>query len=807
MSFRGKDTFLMMFLIGVLSSCSWWGGEKDQSSNITIDSTDVLRFGDVSCIKNIGSFFSDYFHGRSSTYEIDDMKVCIETTLDTMFDFAYKDDEVGFNRERMKNVLTSVIGENDSFDLEELSDLIFLLKRFFVGGGKNNFYKEEWESFKPALNDIALALDESKLSAKTIFFSSKDVELLAREKMYTTLEKSFKSFDEIKNKYAKTLEIEELESLVSALLSVSSLDIFTPVALTGRKILYPIESIFEAEQKNFMSVVWDVFYIQSRLRELNFSQGLLIGESNGDLIKLTRVLTSRLKSWSSTYSDEYFFTTETIKKMITHFYDIGFFANKISGVKPINDTIENMFIRVFGGASLTVEDFELLDDVFENWASYYPKLIANLDDEWAKDVYSILKNDSQDLKSSSTIDRLLGGFDEPKFVSGPSSPIHILYDKDRELSPLQLYFDKALKHIFLVLAEPITKAYNPEINSQRLDADVVFNTDGLDRLLIDFRPLGLELGFINRYSCDSSTRIYIESNLLTQNANGDEFISLIEAAEWLGTMISTSSLTNHIFSKVKTECAYQGEEVYSYPFYKRSCFKESMFNDPANLESYFPGLLNYLSILRSPDQRNRFQDQIDGWFNYANSYYEFNELNDQFFETVFMNQMNTCLQVKDDSMYLEFPLSRSEFNATIATLIYVENFFAKYDTTGVGGLISSGLSGPDLIIDGQELSNFIKDKVHRDEYQNLIVAGIRENAWARRFGSAARWKKRIKNLPEWAALMDRQRLTDLIHSVMSDIADVDQLEENFCEQIMESSLRGSVISFDTEAALQCPAVD
>ena len=65
------------------------------------------------CIKDTGSFFSGYFQGRSSTLkEIESMKDCMESTIDLMFEFAYKDDEIGFNRARIKNVLSSVVGSS-----------------------------------------------------------------------------------------------------------------------------------------------------------------------------------------------------------------------------------------------------------------------------------------------------------------------------------------------------------------------------------------------------------------------------------------------------------------------------------------------------------------------------------------------------------------------------------------------------------------------------------------------------------------------------------------------------------------------
>ena len=808
MSFRGKTFLFLLAFSLLLPSCSWWGDENVQSTGIALDTSSVIKFGDINCIKNTGAFFADYFYGRSSVSEIRDMQKCVENTLDSMFDLAYKNDEVGFNRTRIKNVLESVISQNRSYDLDELADLIFRLKRFFVGGGKDSFFKEEWERFRPDLAEVANALIASHKSSKTIFFSGKDKNLLEREEFYHRLSNSFKAIDRVKNKHPKTLEIKEIESLVSVLLKVSDLDHFTPLAMTARKIIYPTEEIFEKEQGVFLKTVWDVFEIQTRAREISFTQGILVGESSADVIKALGILTDRLQVWSGEYPETFSFSTDHIKQLIDQMYDIGFLNDIMENADPINETVENVFKRIFGSTKIKQKDFTLLREIFNGWAQYYPRLLVDLDAEWAKTVYSVLVD--EELKTGTRtkeMAKMLDVFDQPNFISGPSTPIHILYDKRRTLTPEEVYLDKSLKQLFLALAEPVMKAYNPELNEKTSGIGVIFNTKGLDRLLIDFRPIGLELGFINRYSCNSSTRIFTESNLLTKNANGDGFISLIEAAEWLGTMIVTSSLTDHVFSRIEKECAYKGEHVYGYPFYNRECFKKSMFNNKENIENYFPGFLTYMDILRSDSRRKVFEEQMGGWVNYAKSYYAYNELDPNFFETVFMNQMNACFQVKDKEAYLDFPLSRAEFNATIATLIYVENFYSSYDTTGFKSLWADEPQGPDLIIDGGEVSVFARDKVNEDNTRTIAKA-IRSESWlARRYGHEERWVNTLRGLPEWAVKMDRQRLTDIIKNIMSDTLVVDPLEQNYCEQVMNSAMNTGTVAYDTEARLQCPAVE
>ena len=793
-----------------ISSCSWWGdkGKSAQSTGVTLSVGNVLRFDDMRCIKNTGSFFSGYFQGRSSTSEIQSMKGCMESTIDLMFEFAYKDDAIGFNRARVKNVLSSVVGSSYEDSLDDLSDLLFRLKRFFIGGGKDSFFKEEWERFKPNLKWIADAFISSQGDAvELIFFSDRDKGLIEREGLYERLSQSFSTIDRIKNKYPKTLKIEEIEALLSSLLKVSNLDRFIPLIMAARQIIYPIENIFKFEQGSFLKTTWDVLEFQSRVREIDFGVGIFLEESLADFIKSLRILTRNFKLWSEAHPDTFSFNIDEVEKIILQMFEVEFLSNKMANFSKINESIKNILSSLFDGKIMTKEDFVFLSEIFEKWANYYPKLLEGLNLQWADNVHSVLKNDeSFSSKNHETIDAMLNTFKKPRFVSASNNKlIHILYNDRRKLTQEESYFNKSLKHLFLTVAEPIIKAYSPEINEGLEGEAVLFDRKGMRRLFSEFRPIGLEFGFLSKYNCDSSGRAFIEANFLTRNANGDEYVSLFEATEWLGTMVVTANLTNYVFSRIDKKCAYGGQEGYGYPFYNRTCFQESLFNNHANLMNYFPGFMTYMQTLRSESTRGEFEKSIGGFKNLAHRYYNYNELNPEFFKMVFMNQMNNCFHAKEKKEYLDFPLSRNEFNGVVAVLIYVENFFAEYDKTGISGFFSSDPKGSDLIIDGQELSAFLKGI--DESYLRIFARAIKKNWYWWGLASENFWVAKLSNLPETLIKLDRQRITDLIKNFMSDHFEVDQLEINFCNQVMVSAQDTGVITYDTGVALQCPIVE
>ena len=829
MSFRGKKTVLLITCCFMLSSCSWWGGEKDQNPNIRLSDNRVEGFGDISCIKNAGEFLSDYFSGRSSTFEIMEMKTCIEDTLDTMFELAYKDDEVGFNRVRVKNILSSVV--DNSYDLDEITELMFRLKRFFVGGGKDSFFIEEWLRFKSELPYLAKALDKSRYAVNLLFYSTKEKKLLEREILYDTLKASFQEFDFIKNKYPKTLKREEALALILSIIKVSSLNELIPLIKAGFDIVYPSEAVFYEEQKSFVKTAWDVLIFQSRIREVSFPNGLLHGEATADLIKSIGLISSRLSRWGNLYPNDYSFSIDDVKKLITELFEIGFLDVFLSDEEPLNKTFENFALRIFGSPELTSEDFNLVYKAYKTWADLYPKLLTNLDEEWAKTVLTSLSSkldylevlrsdkdlfdkryfDSFDDDTSINIrfqnlEVLLETFEKPHFISEANRPLYILFDEDRSLSALEKYFDKSLKQLFLVVVDPIARAYNPDLNQNSNPGEVVMDKLGLGKLISDFRPIGLELGLVNSYNCNFAERIFLESNLLTRNANGDGFVSVFEAAEWLGTMIVASNLTNHIFSRVSKECAYEGLEVNGYPFYKRSCFTKALFNNSETLENFFPSFKDFLRLLSSDSRKFEFEKKITNTSNIIRKLgFKLNKLDIDYYQTTITNKMNACLQNLNDNVFLEFPLSRAEFNATIAALIYIENFFLQYDKTGLkGGFFSGGddPKGADLIIDGGEVSKFIKEKVS-EEYKELILAKVKESVPSSVYQII---KGKLEKLSDGVIRLDRQNAISLISQALSDNLELDPLEQKFCYDVMRSATQGSVF-YDVEAQATCPAVE
>ena len=137
---------------------------------------------------------------------------------------------------------------------------------------------------------------------------------------------------------------------------MSNLDRFIPLIMAARKIIYPIENIFEFEQGSFLKTTWDVLEFQSRIREIDFGIGIFLEESLADFIKSLRILTRNFKLWSKTYPS-FSFNIDEVEKIIFQMFEVEFLSNKIANFSKINESIKDILSSLFDGKIMTKEDF------------------------------------------------------------------------------------------------------------------------------------------------------------------------------------------------------------------------------------------------------------------------------------------------------------------------------------------------------------------------------------------------------------------------------------------------------------------
>lgn len=799
-----RSTLLIPFLFVI--SCSWWGGENKTSDLAYVETSDVMRGKNVDCIMNTGTFFSDYFQGHSSELEVNEMSSCVESTLDSMFEFAYRDDGIGFNRQRIQNVLRSVSSDRNNLDnYDEVADLVFLLKRLFIGGEKDRFLKSEWEEFKKEMPEFEKALIDAHQSAKLIFYSEKRRSLATREQDYSQIASLFGALDDIKNKYEKNIELDEFNSLVRVLLSVSNLDHFIPLFEAASPIVLPSQKSFENSQKDLFKITWKVFEMQSRYREMSFSEGFLAGESMADLINATKLIVNSLSSWGDSDPENYKFEISDVKNTVRALYNLGFLKNFLSDYQSLNQTLENIFISFFGDDKIESHDLNALKAEVLKWTSGYSLILSKFDFPWIEPTIQSLQQRDFDYTETQheELESTLNRFVRPKFIASANKPIRILYDQDTVLTQQERFFDISFKHLFLSITASMMKIYSPSIRSEvQSDSEIAVGKEVLRKLFSDFRPIGLGMGFVNPYNCDSTDRIFTEGNSLTFSGDANDTISIFEASEWLGIMISVSSITNHVFTNADEACAYDGTNLFGHNFNRRSCFRDALFNRDSIFADYFPGFSSYINILKSESLTSDFSDNVNDWIDG-----DAEPLNFDSYKNLIVNSMNSCSYLGREEEFYNFPVSRGEFNTVTAAVIYVENIFQQFDTTG----LSSGLwnkvdpDGYDMILDGQEISRLLRAKA-TEGMKDMAVDHIKEEYGSTTFFMTHNWlRNRLLNLPEGLVKFDRSKVFGLVHDFLSERVELNSLELNFCREVMSSASHG-FIEYDTEARLQCEPI-
>jgi len=361
-----------------------------------------------------------------------------------------------------------------------------------------------------------------------------------------------------------------------------------------------------------------------------------------------------------------------------------------------------------------------------------------------------------------------------------------------------MYFDQSLKHLLISVANEVFKAYSAvqPFTKGAGSKTITLGLPDITRIFKDIRPLGLEFGFNDPHHCGSEGRVLIEADSLTLSGNGDNRVSIREAVEWLATMISVASVTDQAFERIEQTCALPGMKVLGSPFLDRSCALKQMSGNDRILKDHFPKTWSYVDMLKSETRREKFEKQLGGISDWFTNFEYKKESHTDFLKNRY-NSSNSCSENK------EFPFSKREFNTAFAINIYVENLYHQFDKTGVDSWWpgTDDPSGSDFIIDGKELSNFLKSKA--SGLVDVLVPVYKEKSFYTRHLSDKHVKGLLRNLPENANYMDRSRAFQLLKMFLSvdDAAERHPFQNTFCADVTRS--QNSEIYYRQEDRLMC----
>ncbi|MGH1468198.1 MAG: hypothetical protein ACRBBP_04860 [Bdellovibrionales bacterium] len=775
---------LILLQIMLITGCSWWGGENTDNRVVKFDESEILGTSSE-CLDGLDTFFSTYFKGLSQERDIKENLFCIKDMSGKIFEYAQEGSvEKGFSRSEIYNSFKAVFPNKDQKSIEGNVELLFLVKRLFIGGEEDGFSRSEKEKFDSALVKVEQELIAARVVIKHLFYFHED-SLSSREKSFDLLRTSFESLDSIRKESGGVIVEEESLSIIKHVFKDnSSISKFRNIALVAKRYLFGSGESFLNSQGEFFTRIFNALEVQSRLHSVDFSDGFLVGKTFYDLQVALEILTGKLRLWSS-LDESYSLHIDDVKDLVFELRALGVMRSMFTDAELVNKSFEKFLLKIFKSNKFTLESFEQFYHIIQNWIRRPNRIISKYEFPWAVGRLDGLR------KESVLILDEIGSFHKPQFLSGVGKPVLLKRD-DEDLSEEEEYFDSSLKHTLYTLIFEFFKAYSSnESLSAKEDNALSLEFAEVKNIFDDLRPLALEMGFANPYTCNSENRSFVEADSLTLNGNGDNKLSINEAVEWMGTMISVGSVSKHMFDKVEPKCGIPGIKVLGYNFVSRSCAAKELFGRSRVIGSYFPSTLPYLELLNSEGRKEEFESDLNSWIltpkaGDSTSYSDF-------LSTAF----NTCGQE-------DFPLNRGELNSVVAVNYYLENIFYQFDKTGLKSwVLGDDPKGSDFIIDGGELSNFLEGKLsfqmdnlvklYEDKYPNIknIVKG-------------RTIKNTLTSLPEASAKFDRISVFGLVDGAISGFfaQEPHQYEKNYCNDVY-SSFKKNDIFYRTEERLMC----
>lgn len=128
--------------------------------------------------------------------------------------------------------------------------------------------------------------------------------------------------------------------------------------------------------------------------------------------------------------------------------------------------------------------------------------------------------------------------------------------------------------------------------------------DEVESFYVDFKPLGVDLKFMDPNGCKVGLRAFLESNLFTYLGDGinppDEknpkanLMTYEEGIEYLSFLTSGALMARELRRNMKPACRDIGIDVYGDPAFSRKCFRENVRQYMVPMLVNMPGMKKYL---------------------------------------------------------------------------------------------------------------------------------------------------------------------------------------------------------------------
>ncbi|MCM0605369.1 MAG: hypothetical protein KA715_04705 [Xanthomonadaceae bacterium] len=628
----------LMSVAALSVGCGILGQNKAFDKNI------FFKSNSAGCLNQFGNQFETYLVGDVSANEWETTWNCVDSTLTQFQSFARGSDIEGFTVSDIKMLLENFLLTNktvsDSFVESNLE-----LKAALIGGNPNLLsYKEV-----NRLRDL-LALVKKETTTLIPFMKARKLgnskaDLVRLSQAVEASGKRMSTFFE--GKPLHTLQKAKMKALLDGLRTTFGWNI--PVELVDA-LFAAKETIISGSGESIEGSAWSkVFQIAGTGAGSLLALKAYTPDSKmeliTDLIRAHENMTFQVLAWQGGSLKH-----EKINNIIDQLPEEW---KKIDG-EILKKTIKNVSSRIL--FSTTTDGFDL---------GSFQTMFLFLDDWMRADGHSeaifklfppyttTVTQNEFNLKALVYLNKMDSILDQNSVrkVIEVSQKYRPLFEPGESEIRFQTGVQLSLNHmkkmvLFNLLSNHMMKCYalskNKAINPNGVTAD------NFKEIFDDFGPIAGQLNLIDVTFPNLYLKRFREADLFTFASNGNQFVDVDEATNYLAVIASSFTLSRKIKSDTENECALSdgSKDKLEWNWMDINCFRGKISD---GLETYlrmFPMLKNYFNRLSISDQRKLFNNMEKGYRLSGNS---------------------------------EVPIASYDVQAMTGYLHYIEAIFLKFD--------------------------------------------------------------------------------------------------------------------------------
>ncbi len=658
-SFKGFPTALVLVMSLALSSCKWTGETELKPKQIEIKNQVGNCFTDFSLI------LESYLKSEISEGDISVFLSCAKKSID---DFMRKTTENnpdrGYSRVEVQSLLrTFLVSDGSIVDSEKYARLFLIIKRAFLGGEVDFLSRSEWAKLKNMLPLLEGYLVNSKPYTQYYYFydktyyKDKNHNFKLLDNGHEEFEERLMSFlEELKNSGGQLNKL-EVKYLKDQLTRIESLKHIEPLLEEMIHIFYSFPA--SQHQENWIQLI---NVAEKGLRIMTYVKKSILQKNQSIFrpyggVAISALIRSVIQAFETTHNvnSNLNLDQELIERFVVSLNQSGFFLNGMNDPEQITEFVSNVGKSIFVYDSnkkwhisnLKINQFKFM---FNRWMW---SLISSFEDSsyWdLREQYENLIFNDVDFDSQSEIEGkgVYTNIVSPSSINlaFPSSNFKVNFqvpDKTSQMdSVTSKFYQTMLTNVVLFVFDTYGKQSRLSQNEKK---HVSENTSA--RFYNDIRSVAISEGLGSPLSCDGGGRTFLESNLFTYSANGNDKIEANEALEWLAIVTSSGSVASQLFDDIAAvpDCALPGTSTFQKkPYVKKDCVRNHIL---VNYRKYFSHMPNLIEFIES-------QDKVDDFY------------------TNLFEVTRTCADPK-------LPVTYDEIVYSVSLLGYIEALFERYD--------------------------------------------------------------------------------------------------------------------------------